>query len=307
MTWFWLAISSYALLAVVAVGDRYLLSGPIPNHKLYTFYIGALGMLIFLLIPFVGWPIVALGPFLIALLAGIAFGGGLYFLFFGLERYEASRIVPAIGGLVPIATLVFSFILFKEARSFSLWEAAAFIALVGGSVLITRDKTKEHSRKSFLVALASGIFFGVSFALTKAAFVVSSFWPAFMWQRAGVFVVAAALFVFSRSLRSSLFRPARGGIHRSLGTTLLFLGNQSAGAVSGILQTVAIYLAPPLYVAFVNALQGTQYVFLLIFTAVLSFWFPQVLEESFGRQEAFRKISAIILIIVGIAILSLGK
>jgi len=54
MPWLTLIILAYFLFAIVALGDKYLLKGP-PNPKIYTFYVGVLGILALFLIPFVGF------------------------------------------------------------------------------------------------------------------------------------------------------------------------------------------------------------------------------------------------------------
>ena len=304
MTWFFVTIISYALFAVAAVGDRYLLSGPIPDHKLYTFYIGVLGMAVFLFTPFLGISFIGFEPFIVALFAGIAFGGGLFFFFYGLERFEASRVVPAIGGLLPLVTLIFSVLFFRETRAFGVSEIGAFILLVSGSVLITRDKKGENSKISFSVALTASFLFGLSFVLTKYVFLIAPFWSAFAWTRAGVFLVAATLFAFSGGLRWALFHPPHSSSPSRARTNLLFLGNQAVGAGAGLLQNAAIFLAPPLYLSFINALQGAQYVFVLVFTAFLSFKFPAVLREEFAKRVLLRKIFATLIIVLGILILA---
>ena len=48
MIWILIAIFSYFLLAITALGDDYLLAGP-PEPKSYTFFINAPGILLLLL------------------------------------------------------------------------------------------------------------------------------------------------------------------------------------------------------------------------------------------------------------------
>ena len=53
MLWLIVAISAYLILAIVFLVDKYLLVGPIPNPKIYAFYIGTLGIAVLLLVPFI--------------------------------------------------------------------------------------------------------------------------------------------------------------------------------------------------------------------------------------------------------------
>jgi len=74
--------------------------------------------------------------------------------------------------------------------------------------------------------------------------------------------------------------------------------------LGAVLQNWAVALAPLIYLAFINALQGVQYVFLLIFTAFLSLKLPQILKEEISRKIISQKIIAILLIGGGLAILA---
>ena len=111
MSWFTAAICSYLLLAIVALVDKYLLVGPIPNPKVYSFYVGMLGVLSLLLIPFVNFYIPDSRQIILSLTAGIFFVLGLFWYYKALNIFEASRVIPAIGGLLPIVSFFLVYIL----------------------------------------------------------------------------------------------------------------------------------------------------------------------------------------------------
>ena len=58
-------------------------------------------------------------------------------------------------------------------------------------------------------------------------------------------------------------------------------------------------------VSLVNALQGVQYVFLLMIALVLSKQFPQIIKEQISQGAVLQKIMAILLIALGLGILAL--
>ena len=132
MLWLVVAVVSYLLLAVVALADKFFITGPVGNAKLYAFYIGILQLLVFLLLPFVDFSIPELNQIILALLAGICFMLGLFWFFRGLQEFEASRVVPAIGALLPVIIFAVFFIfsgnrvLPKPAELFSCLFWAAF-------------------------------------------------------------------------------------------------------------------------------------------------------------------------------------
>ena len=57
MTWLVAALSTYLILAIVFLVDKYLLTQRIPNPKVYSFYVGGLGVLALVLIPFVDFSV----------------------------------------------------------------------------------------------------------------------------------------------------------------------------------------------------------------------------------------------------------
>lgn len=304
MTWLWVTIIAYAILGFVSVVDRYLLSGPLPSPRAYAFYVGTLGMLIFLFTPFFGLAVLPPFQMAVALLSGFLFVAALFFLYSGLHKFEASRVVPAMGGLVPIFVLVFSFAIFREGTINAL-DFLALALLISGSVVITVERGRTVTLPSLKFAAASALCFGLSFVLAKYVYLAASFWSPFVWTRAGGFVFAAAIFLFSGDLRRTIFKKKTDEPERTRKIAAIFLGNQVLGAVGSVLQNFAIFLVPALYVAFVNALEGIIYVFVLIYAALAVVFFPHLIHETFTKKAALQKAVATALIIAGILILSL--
>ncbi len=308
MLWLFLALAAYALFALVAIGDKYLLSGRLPHPLVYAFYVGLLGGLAVFFTPVFGFPVPERAELLLALASGALFVFGLMLYYVGLRKYEASRVVPAIGGLVPLGTLFTSFLLFPEIV-FAPLDLAALLFLIAGSIAITTKSAKDIFSKSLTIAAGAAALLAVSFTLAKYVYLETSFWSGFLWMRIGGAIFALVLFVASSELRGEIFSgnhplpKKRPGVS----TTSLFLGNQALGAAAAILQNLAIYVAPAAAVALVNALQGTQYLFLIFFAALVSFEFPAVLHESFSRKSLFGKISAVALLGGGMALLIFSR
>ena len=270
MLWLIVAISAYLILAVVYLVDKYLLVGPIPNPKVYAFYVGILGLFVLLLIPFVGFSLPGIFQIFLSLASGASFVYGLYWFFRGLRLFEPSRIVPAVGGIIPIFSFLLIFIFSRGQETFSSWELLAFVLLILGSVLVTYEKSKAVSRKSFRISLVAAFFVAFYFVSAKYVYLGQPFWSGFIWIRIGGFLMAISFLLFTREIRQEIFTRLNfssknfGGSKK---TAAIFLSNQVAGAGANILQNWGIALAPlVIHVAFINALQGIQYVFLLIFT-----------------------------------------
>jgi len=300
MLWLLVTISAYFLFAIVALGDKYLLAGP-PNPKSYSFYVGTLGILILVLIPFVDFSVPSLPQIFLCLLAGSIYILALFGLYAALENFEASRVVPAIGGLLPLFTFGLVYLASGGKEVLSGWEILAFILLLTGSVFITFKKGKLITSKSLQVSAASALLFALAFVLTKYVYLAQPFWSGFIWMRIGGFLIALC-FLFTKEVKREIFER-KFTFQKKTGTFFLF--NQAIGAGAFILQNWAIALVPLGFLAFINALEGTKYVFLLIFAILISLKFPKVLKEEISRKILFQKILAILLIGSGLALLAL--
>lgn len=301
MLWLIVTIFSYLISAVVFLIDKYLLTGPISNPKIYAFYIGVLGSAVVLFLPFTDFYVLEPLQLLLAFISGASFILAILWFFKGLKLFDSSRIVPAIGGILPIFTFLLVYLSPIGQELPNLWEITAFLLLVLGSFLITYEKSKQISFKSLKISTIAAFLFALSFVTAKYVYLEYPFLLGLFWIKIGG-VLMALIFLFSRSLRNELFKQK---MPLQKKTAVVFLLNQIAGALAGILQNWAIALAPLVYIAFVNALQGIQYVFLLILAALISLKFPKVLKEQMAREVILQKIIAILVIAGGLVILSL--
>ncbi len=153
----------------------------------------------------------------------------------------------------------------------------------------------------------TAFLFALSFTTTKIVFLEQPFISGLIWLRIGG-ILAALSFIFFKEVREELFEKIKIKKKKALfenpKLAVVFLLNQVVGAGAGILQSLAIYLAPIMYLAFINAMEGVRYVFILVFTIILSYKMPRILSEKITKPILFKKVLAIILIIIGLVILS---
>lgn len=298
MLWIIVAILSYFFSAIVALFDKYLLVAPIPSPKVYSFYVGILGICSLILIPFVNFLIPDSQQILLSLLSGALFIYSLFWYCSGLRLFETSRIVPVIGGLNPI--FIFSLTCLFGQEIFDIKEGLAFILLIAGSIFITLQREKFITLKSLQFSAIAALLFSLAFFIAKFIYLVQPFWSGFIWMRIGGFIAAITLF-FSKEVKEELFKKRVSFKKRTAG---IFILGQFFGAGSMILQNWAIALVPFAFLAFVNVLEGTKYVFLLIFVTLLSLKFPEILKEQISKKILLQKISAILLIGGGLVLLA---
>ncbi len=299
MSWLLIILLAYFLFAIVALGDKFLLSG-LPNPKIYSFYVGALGIIVILLIPFIGFFIPSFSQVIISFLSGFFSILAIFFLFKGLKEFEATRIIPAIGALVPIFTFLIPFVFLKNQEVLG-FSGTAFCLLIFGGVLINYKKGTKIQFKSFLVAGIAALFFALHFILTKYVYLDQPFWNGFIWIRIGAFFTVL-FFLFSKQVRDEIFKR-KSSFTRKTGT--FFIANQAFGAGALILQHFAISLADLKYLPIITALQGSQYAFLFLLAILISIKAPYFVKEEVSKNVILQKSLAILFIIIGIVILSI--
>ena len=297
--WLIVALTAYLLFAVNNLIDKHLLAGPI-KPKIYIFYVGILSILVLILIPFVNFSFPNPPIIFLSFLTGAIFILGLWAFYTSLKKFEASRVIPAIGGLLPIFTFTIIYLFSESEKMLSLWEILAFILLILGSIFSTLKRKKSITIDSLKISALTAFLFAVAVVLTKYIYLVHDFWSSFILMKIGGVLCALILFVFPQ-VRKGIFTKK---FALPKGKGILFLGNQAIGACANILQNLAIDLVPLGMLAFINAVEGSKYVFLLIIAFFVSFKFPKFLREEISRSAILQKTISVVLIIIGIIILA---
>lgn len=321
MSWVLIAILSYLILAVVSLGDKFLVDGVIKSAKAYAFIVSVLGTAVIVIAPwFLHWS--SLNNFILDMAVGILFPIALYFTYSALKLGEASRSLILIGAMTPVFSLPLSLWLFSEQIPVKSLIGSMF--LLGGSfimIFISRKynffhkvghllgikRGQQKSRRATIYSLVAAFIFAWFFIGSKAAYNHEEFFSAFIWLRlggllgAGIFIIRAAdrKEVFSAILpKKSWWKLTRKQKHPQF----LILGNQALGATGFVLQNYAIALGS---VAVVNALQGVHYAALMLFSTILSIFYPKVFREDLTTAIIWKKAGALLLIGFGLYLIAI--
>ncbi len=299
MLWISLAISAYFLLAIVELIDKQILSTPKLGPLTYAFYAGLLGAASFLIWP-LDFSFLSLGLTIIALFAGATFFAGIFFLYSAIMEGEVSRVVSIIGGVSPILIFIFSLVFLGE--KIHIPSFIALLMLIAGSVLLSfvRNGDKfQFGKHFFLLCFLGAFFFAISYGLTKAVFLKTSFINGFVWMRVGT-VICSLLILLEPKLRRSVFQGSRGFSSK---LSALFIFNKGISALAHVAINYAIKLGS---VAIVNALVVLEYVFIFVLTCGLSYFLPKVFCESLAPKNLIPKMIGIGLVSAGVIILFIG-
>lgn len=300
MNWLAITLLAYFLNAIAMVIDKTILKQKINNAFVYTFYVAMLGtFLVVLALPvayFLSLQLVWPGwqQFYISLMAGGAFSLGLIFMYSILKQEDASRVIPVIGGLTPIFVVLLAYLLINE--TLSRQQLLAFILIIFGAFLISLEfkKGEWQIKKNIWLSLVSAFFFGLSYVLTKDVYNHQPFVSGFIWTRLGALLLAVLPILYRPNFQALLHPPKNKGLQQA---KRRFLFGQSCGGASAVLIQYAISIAS---VSLVQALQGTQYVFIFIITLITSYLFPRFLKEKISRSIIIQKSLAILFIALGI-------
>lgn len=296
--WLLITLISYLLNAIAMVVDKTLLKRDVKNPFVYTFYIAALGGAVILVVaPFgLAWP--GWYQFWLAIIAGAIFTVGLFLLFFALKKEEASRVTPMVGGLNSVITVMLAALIINESLNNSQWLAIILIMAASFLISVEWSKNKKTVIKHALwLSLPAAFFFALSAVLNKDIYTEQGFISGFIWTRIGAFAMAIVPMILKQN-RHDLLRGEKG---QGLGQAKYrFLFGQFAGGASAVLLQYAISIAS---VSLVQALQGTQYIFIFIGVILLTKLKPKLLSESLERKVIWQKIISIITIGFGIFLL----
>ena len=292
MIWILLLVIAHIFYALVFIFDKYILSKPMPNPIVYAFYVSVLGIFVLALLPF-GFVMPNSREMFWGLIAGVAQVWGLIIFYKALNKSEVTRLAPFVGGISSAFILLLNSISIKEFLSTK--QLIAFALLILGSLIIGYKKNKFFDKGVFWPAVFSSFLFAVFWVITKYLFLGTNFVSGLIWVRVGVAIIALLL-LFPKNNRKVIFSRTKEAKPKIAG---FFMLGRILNIAGSLFLYGAIFLGS---VVIGNALQGLQYVFILILALLLFKKIPG-LKEHLNKETLFQKIIAILLICIGLGIL----
>lgn len=281
---------AYFLNGVAVTVDKFLLTKHIPDPLIYIFYYSVVSLIALVFLPFTNIPSVEV--LVLASFSTLLWTTGAYFMFKALQIGLLSRVIPVIGTLIPLFLLVDANLTGKV----NLEQTWAVVFLIFGLVFLTiSDWRGKISINELILEIASALFFAVSYLVLRQAYLNEHFLTVFVWSRP-ILIVIGVMILSVPKLRQIVFTAHGPKLNPFSKIGALFLAGQTSGGISELLLTFSVSLATP---ALVNSLQGTQYIFLFIFSLILSRKFPQIYQES-------AKLVILISKLIGIGFIAMG-
>lgn len=295
--WFLLAVFGYACLGTVGVIDKFILTKTVRAPALYTFYSTVFLLILFAINPFITTPLQGI-DWLFAFLGGLAFGAGLLTLYVGAKKGEVTHLYPFQGAWITLILFAVSVLVFKE--SITPLQMGGIGVLCIGSLLLSHQSRLGWRgwQKGLGWIIISGVFFALFLSVGDYLYTQYPFWSAFLWLHAMEGICAVLVF-FLPSVHQALRKPSsRARRSRAIGIVAL-------DKVLGIIAVVCIQASLAFgNVALVGALAGVEYAVLFGIVYILTTWFPKILRERFTKGELVQQAAAIVLILIGSALIA---
>ena len=300
--WFLIALLGYLFLAIVFILDKVVVSQSRIKPVVYTFYSTIFMFVALLALPFFGWRLLNGLDWWWAVVSGVGFGLALWTFYKAVQHGEVSHIGPFNSAIITIFLYLIGYYFLAE--KLSPLQIIGIIILVLATLLLSSEKSRKHNgfHIGFIWAILSALLFAISHASAKYLYGIYPFGTAFIWTRATTGLVG--LFV--------LFFPAvRKTFKKKKNTKKTYAGKHAIGIVVtdkifGVLSVICIQYAMSLgSPTLVQALSGLQFALMFIFIYVLTKMLPRVFKEYFTKQELRGEFMAIVLILVGSALLVL--
>lgn len=287
--WIIFLLISSVFFSLVFILDKYALSKLVKEPCILAILFGFLGLAASGAIYIVyGFLYLSYFNIFLALLAGFLFGLGSIFYFYALKIEEVSRVVPLLF-FSTLFIVVFAAVFLGEI--FTPIKYLGIFLLIIGSVLISSKKFFKITvnRVLFLMILAS-LAFAIESILLKYLLNLADFWTVFAYIRLGVAIgLTPIIYVYLPKLIEIVKRKGKKSLFiLSLSEIFSLAGGLSA--------TFAVSIG---CITLVDALSYVQPFFVLMFTIILSIFFPSILKEKVKKSIVLTKLLAIILIFIG--------
>jgi len=302
MSWLLFALLGHVANGAAFLIDKALLSTAFKRSATYAGLVGILSFAVVVAIPWVDrWPSGI--TLLISLGSGVTFVLALWGFFAALARAEASRVVPIVGSLIPILTLLGTS-LFLDERLRSMQLVGFALLIIATAILSSSGGTARPSRNVILLACLSSLLFAFASVTGKYAYDAAGFLPAFLTTRfaAGATALVIVLLldpIAGTELRSMLKPDAKTRKKTNRRAAVLAVIGQSLGAIGFLLVQIAVSQGSA---SIVNALQAVQYALLVAVAFVLRKRAPKLLGENLSRNVVLVKSVALLLTAIGLAL-----
>ena len=234
---------------------------------------------------------------LAAIASGLCWGGALAMMFWGYKLEEASR-ASAIIHTFPVFVAILAVLFLGETLGLSQW--IAIFVVVSGAITISLWGASNgriiRFNKGLPVLLGASLFTALALLTGKYALEELPLWFVYSLRNYGM----ATIFLFL--WRPGAFRQLYRALTNKQTLIVLLLAEFILAPLAVMLNVAAINLGP---VSLVSTVTATRPVFVFVYGSILSISAIRLLDEPLELKTLAVKLGAIIMIVAGIAALTL--
>ena len=293
MLWVILSISAALCWAVVNVVDKYVLTKWVRKPIVPVMTLGIVGLAASLLVYlFHGFSELSYINIFLTLVAGVFYILTAVFYFKAVKIEEISRVVPLFF-LGPVFVLVLAALFLGEIFT-PIKYLGIFFLVIGAVLISSKNSLKLSFGKSFWFMILAVVSVSITGVLTKYLLNFADFWTIFAYVRIGMIFPLIPIFYFNfPELVKTIREPGKKVVG-------VMSANESLNVVAALLFTMALAVG---YVTLVKSLASIQSFFILLFVVILSIFYPQILKEEITKKTIALKLSAIILMFIGVVLI----
>lgn len=292
--WIFFSVSAALVWSIANIIDKTVLTKWIRKPLTPVIMTGIFGLASSIMVYlFSGFSHLLIFNIFLAMLTGIITILYVVLYFKAMQIQEASRVVP-LAYLSQLFILILAAVFLNEI--FTPLRYIGILLLIIGAILISvKNFSKISFGKAFWWMVLGAVFSAINAILTKHLLNLSDFWTVFGYKGIGIFIGSIPIiYLYFGDLIKTTKEYGR--------KVIIAMSVSELIALFGILFSI---IATSIgYVTLVNALSSIQPFFVLLFTVLLSMFFPHIIKEEINKSIIFLKVLAVILMFTGVILVT---
>ena len=293
MKWQYLVLLASAIWSFVNINDKYLISNKVKNNTV-VFAISGLACLFYSLSIYFFSNIHCTNPvvILLCILNGIITSISLYYYIKAVQCEDISKVIPLFY-LSSIFTVILAVIFLDEILS--LVSYIAICMIIFGAILLNYEKNYGIKfNKAFYYLLIITFLIAISQVLNKYLLNYSSYLVIFSYSK---FASAIVIMLFCLNKSKQIYKFMNRNILASL-----FIFFNEILFFTGVL---LVFLATSYgEISIIEPLSSTRSFFVIIFSVLISKFFPKIFKEDIQIFQVSKKIGASVIMLLGVFLLT---
>jgi len=288
MLWVVLVIISAFIYSIVNIIDKAVISNEVKDPIIATFVYAAATFVMFGAIGFFVDVSLSFNSFMLIFLTGIIVSIGVFLYYYLLKKGEVSTLIPFFS-IFPVFVVIMAYLFLGEELSLIKYVGMGILVFGAFMISLNDHKLKFGFNRFFILSIVTVFIAALVIVLIKYLTFELSVLKMLFWLGMGNGVIAFLLIIFHHP---HLRKKGRKGVkHLAVSNILTVVGDLFA--------LFAISLGS---VSLVSALGRVKLLFVFFEASFLSVFYPKMLKEKITKSIFAKKLFAIIIIIVGAAL-----